>query len=695
MTSRLVLPFADVGSGITPSDGAKLTFKNPGLETLKDTFSDAAGTIANTNPVIADATGLFSNIYINGNYDVVLQDKNNVQIWADSVSEFATKADTTIVKNFATLALAVADTGLVKDDAINIAEREADFGGGGMVDVVLSTSVTENSFYIIQCTGVPTLSLVFRVGVNALTGDYWMAKANTRMFGARGDGIADDTTAVQAFIDFVGNGAGTFGRGRYLVDSVTFGSNGATFDFENATIKGAASVATDAVVELTGAFMQFNGKFSIDVSLNTNYDAGLKWHSLSTGAPAQFNQIDTLSIGNAKIALLYGQLSGDTVIDAPQSENFIGKFITTATEIAIYYNQSNAYLGIQGGAFGALIGGWGGGFDFSAARVVKQFQGTLALNGCECIATENTSSKGFEVTGGNLSVNGGIWEIAGTNIELSNCNFVSTGVTSAFFNSTTLPFVELLTGTSGTLKISDFRLEKASGSDTANQGFLEVNTTPLWDVDLSNIHAFRQQRTSIIKSTFQNNTYVTNINFDGFHVRGNAEDVDIKNSSNNILEYVPTSASAIDNLWFQNGTGTTTLDAVEKPTVNGRTYAHSIKLDASASAASVTNLDRTNVASIKATGARVIPGKKYIIEGWIKRETSGTGNVKFFALTYDTTAVTPSSVDISTEAEFVGEVWTYIRGIVAMNSSAAFLGIGISVTNDIGYFIDLKVARTD
>ena len=43
MTARFVAPFFDTGSGLTPSDGSKLTFKNPGLETLKNTFSDSAG----------------------------------------------------------------------------------------------------------------------------------------------------------------------------------------------------------------------------------------------------------------------------------------------------------------------------------------------------------------------------------------------------------------------------------------------------------------------------------------------------------------------------------------------------------------------------------------------------------------------------------------------------------------------------
>ena len=214
MTSRFVLPFADVGSGIVPSDGAQLFFNEPGLETDRDTYSDAAGTIANSNPVIADATGLFSNIYIKGNYDVVLQDKNSVQIWADSVSEFATTADGVIVKNFATLALAVADTGLVDGDALNIAERTTGNSGGAMWNVVLSSTVTENTYNIVQCTGVGTLSLVLRVD----------GEVDVRAVGCTGDGTTDDSDAGQAAMD-ISEGVVYMSEGDYLWEGVTVPAN--------------------------------------------------------------------------------------------------------------------------------------------------------------------------------------------------------------------------------------------------------------------------------------------------------------------------------------------------------------------------------------------------------------------------------------------------------------------------------------
>ena len=89
MSSRFISPFADVGSGIKPSSGAQLFFFETGTSTPKDTFSDQLSTpTANTNPVIADSTGLFGDIFIAGIYKLVLKNKNGSKIWsADPVEE--------------------------------------------------------------------------------------------------------------------------------------------------------------------------------------------------------------------------------------------------------------------------------------------------------------------------------------------------------------------------------------------------------------------------------------------------------------------------------------------------------------------------------------------------------------------------------------------------------------------------------
>ena len=81
---------------------------------------------------------------------------------------------------------------ILDGDSINLSERTTGNGGGAMWDVVLSASVTENTFNIVQCTGIATLSLVLRIGNNA----------NVKQFGAIGDGVTDNITVLQSVIDY-------------------------------------------------------------------------------------------------------------------------------------------------------------------------------------------------------------------------------------------------------------------------------------------------------------------------------------------------------------------------------------------------------------------------------------------------------------------------------------------------------------
>lgn len=83
MTSRFALPYAYVPTiDGTPMSGAKLYFYLSGTDTPKNTYSNPELTIANTNPVIANAGGRFGNIFLDGvNYKVILRDADDVLIW--------------------------------------------------------------------------------------------------------------------------------------------------------------------------------------------------------------------------------------------------------------------------------------------------------------------------------------------------------------------------------------------------------------------------------------------------------------------------------------------------------------------------------------------------------------------------------------------------------------------------------------
>ena len=162
---------------------------------LDSIFSDEALTVSQTNPYPLDAYGRIAG-------DVKYAGKKTLTIRTESggfvrtIDNVSTSADPTrTVIPHDTLADAVADVTLnvLGGDAINIAERTTGNGGGAMWDVVLSSTVTENTYNIVQCTGVGTLSLVLRHN-GAITPEQWGISDSTSV-------EVDDSVGVQALLD--------------------------------------------------------------------------------------------------------------------------------------------------------------------------------------------------------------------------------------------------------------------------------------------------------------------------------------------------------------------------------------------------------------------------------------------------------------------------------------------------------------
>lgn len=88
MSGRLPPPFfTALDANGNPYAGAKLYFYVTGTSTPKDTYSDAALSTPNANPVVADAGGVFGSIFMsNEAYKVVLKTSADVTVWtADPV----------------------------------------------------------------------------------------------------------------------------------------------------------------------------------------------------------------------------------------------------------------------------------------------------------------------------------------------------------------------------------------------------------------------------------------------------------------------------------------------------------------------------------------------------------------------------------------------------------------------------------
>jgi len=83
MATRLANPtpqFFYNGTPAAPLAGGLMYFYVTGASLVpKDTYSDNALTIPNSNPVVLSSSGVLPNVFLNGAYRVILKDKNGVQ----------------------------------------------------------------------------------------------------------------------------------------------------------------------------------------------------------------------------------------------------------------------------------------------------------------------------------------------------------------------------------------------------------------------------------------------------------------------------------------------------------------------------------------------------------------------------------------------------------------------------------------
>lgn len=103
MTSRFIFPREQaLDANGHPLTGAKLYFYSTGTTTPTDTYSDAALTTPNANPLVADSAGRFGDAFMTSTatYKVVLKDASDVTIWtADPAPAYLGLGDIAVARS--------------------------------------------------------------------------------------------------------------------------------------------------------------------------------------------------------------------------------------------------------------------------------------------------------------------------------------------------------------------------------------------------------------------------------------------------------------------------------------------------------------------------------------------------------------------------------------------------------------------
>lgn len=177
-----------LGSKHTPTPFARRYVYAAGTDLLRPLYVDGGLTITQANPIIADAAGRLELAYvIDGNYRVVDKDINGVVLRDLDDLRIDTTHDLGPVRDFAKVELLFADTLLSYD--VGIGRLEVTVGSfvtadsGRFLYEVMPEMATDHH---LQTAGG------IKLRVRAGSGGY-----HVDAFGAKGDGVADDTSACQ------------------------------------------------------------------------------------------------------------------------------------------------------------------------------------------------------------------------------------------------------------------------------------------------------------------------------------------------------------------------------------------------------------------------------------------------------------------------------------------------------------------
>lgn len=328
MTTATIIPngkqFYTNNTG-TPLVGGKVFTYDAGTTNPRPTFTDASGTVPNTNPVILDARGEAA-VFWSGVYKVVLQDSLGNVIWTvDNVS-------------------GTNDPNLLPFDP------NATYTAGSLGAFVktLNTSVTAISATQAQ------------YGINVMSAPY----------NAKGDGVTDDTAAIQAAI----NALPSRGLLYFPTPSVSYKINGTLnfinkpgciFAFNNCYFDASGFITTakpalyfkgiaEAIVG--PAFVIGNKTF---VSAGFEFDADATYITI-------YARIGRLHASGCNIGIKVGstgvyQFSDSTFEQLYGSDSNIGVYLTGQNTLAMQYDRIDAFQNTQ---YGVLIEAGGGTINY-------------------------------------------------------------------------------------------------------------------------------------------------------------------------------------------------------------------------------------------------------------------------------------------------------------------------------------------
>lgn len=282
--------------------GAKLYFYETGTTTLQNVYTDSALSVAHANPVVADSSGYFDPIYFDNrlpSYKVVLKDSadTTLQTIDPILSGGDYSVNPVLIASLAALIATAAPSG---DAVVYVLGRTSTLDGyqGQFIwnSSDNSTNVTNDTQQAIFVA--PSSDTTGASG--AWKRDY-TGKVNAKWFNATGDGSTDDTTALQAALDWADDLF--IPDGDYKIQGVTLSKSKSVEFSEGAMLKPIAPLGS-YLFTIDGESETYQGEPGIAVHINKiPIDGESRAHAIGG---VRFNFVTRSVIGEINIQGLEG-----------------------------------------------------------------------------------------------------------------------------------------------------------------------------------------------------------------------------------------------------------------------------------------------------------------------------------------------------------------------------------------------------
>lgn len=310
--------------------------------------------------------------------------------------------------------------------------------------------------------------------INSIVDDY----VSPEDYGAIGDGITDDTDAVQDAFD---SGKNVLFKNNYAVTSVIFNGHEKMVDFHGFKLIG-ISTTDDFVMVIDSAMYNHFKNINIEcTSTSAGYYYGCLQIKSSLATQSQFNIFENMRFTLAYHGLVWGAKENETSIENAQSETVIYNLITRSVAFPVLGNQLNGYLSLIGSQIDTnLYEQWPDNrFTENDCVGIKNLVGTIAIYDSTIECTRNENQYGFY--GENIYCYDCSIEVAGT-VAFITGNFELNDFYNGFSGSQTKTLFIVNNGANGVVKIGGGKFHRAD--NPVNKKFMYGYDAPLTKVFL-------------------------------------------------------------------------------------------------------------------------------------------------------------------------------------------------------------------